>query len=245
MNKKNGSLVVANNWWIDDNICMHVPTVGEILNEYDEGRYFNVVYTLYATPYELMGQLDAMGIDYEKVSEFDLFCFAFLGMDEESSKMVFENINAKDYELAADPNDKTVHFLRNKITGHEIKREDTEKISAFLRKLQCTEKCNKKAGNSAMKKYLLEKARKKLNSAKRSKSGNVIEDMLICLMNTSEFAARSLDDALAMNIFFFNKSMRQINKKIDYDHICAGIYAGTIDSKKINLQKVHWMNLDA
>ena len=95
-----------------------------------------------------------------------------------------------------------------------------------------------------MKKYLLEKARKKLKSIKREKPQCVIEDMLVCLLNTSEFAAKSLQDAFAMNIYFFNKSMRQINKKIDYDHVCAGIYAGTIDSKKINMKKIHWMNLE-
>ena len=243
MAEKNGSLLLAKKWWIDDNICMHVPTISEVL-EFGENQYFNMIYTMYATPYELMGQLDAMGIDYEKVSEFDLFCFAFLGMAEDKCHMVFENLNTKDYKLAPDPEAEKQYLLLNETTGHMIRRKEAEQISAFLRRIQCTEKCMKKAGNSAIKKYLLEKARKALKSAKRSKSQSVIEEMLICLLNTSEFAAKSLDDAFAMNIYFFNKSMRQINKKIDYDHICAGVYAGTIDSKKINMKKIHWMNLE-
>lgn len=243
MTKKNGSLLLAKEWWINDEICMRVPTIGEII-DFDENEYFNAVYTLYATPYELMGQLDAMGIDYEKVSEFDLFCFAFLGMSEDKCSMVFENINSKDYEIVPDPENEMKPMLKNKITGNIIRSKDAEQISAFLRRLQCVEKCNKKAGNSAMKKYLLEKARKKLKSAKRAKNDHVIEEMVVCLVNTSEFAAKNIGDALAMNIYFFNRSMRQINKKIDYDHVCAGIYAGTIDSKKINMKKIHWMNLD-
>jgi len=242
MTEKNGALLLAKKWWINDDICMRVPSIGDIL-DFGESKYFSTIYTMYATPYELMGQLDAMGIDYEKVEEFDLFCFSFLGMTEEKCRIVFENINTKDYELAPDPDDKKQHLLLDKKTGHMIRKKDAEAISAFLRKLQCTEKCNKKAGNSAMKKYLLDKARRKLKSAKHDKAQNVIEDMLICLMNTSEFAAKSIQEAFAMNIYFFNKSMRQINKKIDYDHICAGIYAGTIDSKKINMKKIHWMNL--
>ena len=240
----NKSLIRATEWWIDDTICMRVPTVGDIVDDFGETKYFNTVYTLYATPYELMGQLDAMGIDFEKVPEFDLFCFAFLGLNENSGRMIFTNINPSDYKLAADPDDAQQHLLLNEKTGHMIRRADAERIAAFLRKLQCVEKCDKKAGNSMMKKYLLEKARKKLKSAKQSKSDSVIEDMLICLLNTSEFAAQTLEDALAMNVYFFNKSMRQINRKIDYDHICAGVYAGTIDSKKINMQKIHWMNLE-
>ena len=243
MAEKNGSLLLAKKWWVDDTICMHVPTIEEIL-DFGENQYFNTVYTMYATPYELMGQLDAMGIDYEKVEEFDLFCFAFLGMSEDKCRMIFENINSKDYELAPDPEDRKKHLLLNKLNGHMIRSKDADRISEFLRRLQCTEKCRKKAGNSAMKKYLLEKARKKLKSVKREKPQCVIEDMLVCLLNTSEFAAKSLQDAFAMNIYFFNKSMRQINKKIDYDHVCAGIYAGTIDSKKINMKKIHWMNLE-
>lgn len=243
MANKNKPLIYAKEWWVDDVICMRIPTIGEIL-DYGENAYFNTVYTLYATPYELMGQLDAMGIDFEKVSEFDMFCFAFLGMSEESAKMVFVNINPKEYKLAPDPDDKTKYGLINQSTGHIIRRDTAEKISAVLRKLQCTEKCTKKAGNSMMKKYLLDKARKAMSSAKRSKSNGVIEEMLVCLLNTSEFAAGSLNEALAMNIYFFNKSMRQINKKIDYDHVCSGIYAGTIDSKKINMKKIHWMNLE-
>ena len=243
MSEKNGSLLLAKKWWIDDNICMRVPTVGEVI-EFGESEYFNAIYTLYATPYELMGQLDAMGIDFEKVSEFDLFCFAFLGMSEEVCAMVFDNICSKDYEIAPDPENHGNPMLKNKVTGAAMRAKDTERISAFLRKIQCVEKCTKKAGNSAMKKYLLEKARRKLKSAKKSKSDNVIEEMIVCLINTSEFAAKNIDDALAMNIYFFNRSMRQINKKIDYDHVCAGIYAGTIDSKKIIMKKIHWMNLE-
>ena len=240
---RNGSLLKAKEYWIDDRICMRVPTVEEIL-DFGATRYFNLVYTLYATPYELMGQLDAMGIDYEKVPEYDLFCFAFLGMKAEDASMVFTNVEPGKYKLCPDKENNR-NVLVHAETGDRIAPEDADMIASFLRRIHCVEKCRKKAGNSAMKKYLLEKARKKLNSAKaRKQDEDFMENMLVCLLNTSEFAAKSIEDAYAMNLYFFNRSMRQINKKIDYDHICAGIYAGTIDSKKINMQKIHWMNLD-
>ena len=66
------SLLRTNEIKISDRISIYVPTVGEI---YDMGEeeYYNIAQLLTCVPYDLMAQLDDMGIDYEQLTEYELF----------------------------------------------------------------------------------------------------------------------------------------------------------------------------
>ena len=237
---RNGPLLIADRWHINDRVTMKVPTVREIL-EFDEIKYFDLIYRLYATPYQMMGELDAKGIDYEQISEYNLFWFAFLSISDEDASIVFEDIKPSKFNLVIRDGQEELYC---KDLDLYIDRDTASAIQDFLRKINVTDKCMKKAGNSAMKRYLLEKARKKLKSAKKSKPKRFLEDMVINAVNTSDFAAKSFSEALSMNIYAFNKSIKQTCKFLDWQNLMHGVYGGTVDSHKVNLQKAHWLSAD-
>lgn len=236
---KNRPLLIADKWWINDKIAVRVPTVGEVL-EHGEDKYFNAVYRLYATPYECMGMLDANGIDFENVSEFELFWFAFLSLSDDDAAMLFPGIDPKAFVPQKNPDNDEVVFVSPDGTIR-IDRAIAEDIAAVLRRINCVEKCTKKVGNSAVKKYLLEKARRKLKSLQDKPFEPILEDMVLKVVNTAEFAANDFETALKMNIYAFNASVRQVNKFLDWSNTMHGVYSGCVDAKKLNMNKIHWL----
>ena len=54
-------LLYADRYQINDKIHVRIPTVGEVLE--NEDAYFEIVYSIVATPYDMMVQLDESGLD--------------------------------------------------------------------------------------------------------------------------------------------------------------------------------------
>ena len=54
---------------INDKISVHVPTVNEIF-DFGDQKYYSIVQTLIATPFDLMVELDDIGIDYESITNY-------------------------------------------------------------------------------------------------------------------------------------------------------------------------------
>ena len=69
------SLLNATSVDIAPNLSVKIPTVGEILE--DEFTYYGIVSSLTASPFQFMVQLDDMGIDYTKITDYQLFTMLF------------------------------------------------------------------------------------------------------------------------------------------------------------------------
>ena len=55
------NLLKVSDYKVNDNIAVHVPTVDEIF-DFGDQKYYNIVQTLIATPFDLMVELDDIGI---------------------------------------------------------------------------------------------------------------------------------------------------------------------------------------
>lgn len=58
---------------INDNISVVNPTLASIVDDFDEQKYFQAVHSLCASGADLKWQLWDAGIDYTKISDYDLF----------------------------------------------------------------------------------------------------------------------------------------------------------------------------
>ena len=68
------NLLRISDYEINDKISVHVPTVNEIF-DFGDQKYYSIVQTLIATPFDLMVELDDIGIDYESITNYQLFLF--------------------------------------------------------------------------------------------------------------------------------------------------------------------------
>ena len=235
-------LLYADRYDINDKVYVKIPTIGEVLA--DEDKYFEIVYTIIATPYDLMVQLDDNGIDFTKITSFDLFCLLFGHLKEMDTSLVFGDLDLNKFNVAIN-NQNGNHVLRDEENDITIDRAIHGQICACLRKLLNIPKTEKQPGNEEGRLYMLEKARKKAKrKKKKQQSESQIEDLIVALVNTAEFPY-DYESVKELTIYQFYASLKQITHKVKFDKTMIGVYAGTVAFDKLSEDERSWIMMNS
>lgn len=222
---------------ITEQISLAVPTVGEILDH--EEDYYALVSMLTAMPIDFMVQLDDIGVDFTTINEYELFLILFNTIREMDTKLIFGDLDLSRFELAKHI-ESGMPVVYDEIDDIVIDRVVHTKIANALREMHHLEKDVRKPGNQEAKEYLLERARKKLKRRKKRREKSQLQQLIVAMVNTEQFKY-DFSGVRELTIYQFNESVRQIQHKIDYDNKMHGIYAGTVDPKKINQDELNWL----
>lgn len=210
------------------NLTIKIPTVGEILD--NEQKYYRIISSLTASPFQYMVQLYDMGIDYSKIDDYDLFKILFPILVKDDLSIIFGNTNVSDFSVYQHKNEELVLYSpQNNIV---IDKLMYEKLVDILRKINLIEKKMYKHGNEHAREYLIKKERKKLERYSPKKYEPYLEKNVIVLVNMSEFPY-NYDSCMGLSIYRFNQSIKQILHKVDFDNTMMGVYSGTVDVSKI------------
>lgn len=233
----NQSLLQLSSVEIVPRLTVRIPTVGEILE--DEFHYYNIVSSLTAVPFQYMVQLDDMGIDYTAITEYELFSMLFLGYTQSDLSILFGDLDMNDFKYQTIDNRMVISSNKNDIVINECVYN---KLADTIRKINLFDKVNSKPGNEHMKKYLLEKERKKLKRNAKKPKEAYLEKLVVALVNNSDFPY-NYESCMNLSIYNFNQSFKQIQHKITFDNTMLGIYSGTVDtSKMINKDALSWIS---
>lgn len=232
------SLLNSSSIEIAPNFLLRIPTVGEILE--DEYSYYNIVYSLTASPFQYMVQLDDIGVDYTQITDYELFKILFLMNKNSDLSLLFGDLNISQFDIYLDKQTKN-EVLYNPNSDITIDELVYNTLTDLIRKINLFEKIKSKPGNESAKKYLLEKERKRLKRNARKKSEPYLEKLVIALVNTNEFSF-DYDTCMDLSIYRFNQSFKQIQHKINFDNTMTGVYSGTIDTSKMtNKDSLSWI----
>ena len=236
-NKK--SLLNATSVDIVPNLSIRIPTVGEILE--DEDKYYEIVSSLTATPFQYMVQLDDMGIDFTTITDYQLFMMLFPMYAKSDLSLLFSDLDTSDFGIYInqEDNSQVIYSPNNNIIIDELIYND---LADTIRKINLFEKVKSKPGNESARKYLLEKERKKQKRNAKKPKEPYLEKLIIALVNTSEFPY-NYETCMDLSIYKFNQSFKQIQQKITFDNTMIGVYAGTVDTSKMtNKDALSWIS---
>ena len=222
---------------INDKVSVIIPTVREILK--DEDGYYNLVNILTSTPVDLMVELDDAGIDFTTITDYELFILMFRGMASKDTSLIFGDLDLSKFELKQSERNGTV-ILYDKENDIVIDRAIYGQIAAALRKIHHLERNRRKPANQEAKEYMLKRAREKAARNKKRSKDSQVESLIIAMVNTDHFKY-DFNSVLDLSIYQFNESVKQIIKKVEYDHRMGGVYAGTIDTKKLSQDDLNWL----
>lgn len=219
------------------NVDVVIPSVGEILE--NEEDYYETVSLLTAMPIDFMVQLDDIGVDFTTINEYDLFLMLFNGLREKNTKLVFGDLDLKKFEPAVwtDTGKAVLYDREDEIV---IDRVVHTQIANILRKIHHMEKDKRTPGNADAKDYLLKRAREKAKRKKKRATESQLEQLIIAMVNTEQYKY-DYEGTKELSIYQFNESVRQIMQKVDYDHKMNGVYAGTVDPKKLSQGELNWL----
>ena len=183
---------------------------------------------------------DDMKIDFTKISDWDLFCLLFNELKTRDLSLIFDELSLADFVTAEDETTGNI-VLINPHTGVKIDRVIHDQICQYLRSILRLQKNDKRPANEEARKYLIERARIKMRRRKKLSVESQIEKYIIALVNTSEFPY-TYKTVLGLTINQFYASLHQIIKKIKYDNLMIGCYAGTVNMKELDQDELNWIS---
>jgi hypothetical protein len=237
------NLLRISDYPINDKISVHVPTVDEIF-EFGDQKYYSMVQSLVSTPFDLMVELDDIGIDYESISDYQLFVLMIesLAIGQENTSILFNGLDLKNFRESISPQNKE-RILYDAKHDIVIDQMIALEICNAIRKIHFWDAPQGHAGNAEAKQYLIQRNRMKKKRLAKKPYKSFLENIIISLVNTEEFKY-DYETVMNLSVYKLNASWRQIQKKKNWEQTMNGAYFGTVDLSKINLEKISWLSPD-
>ena len=231
-------LLAGEDYRLNGEITIHQPTLREVF-DYGEKEYFNLVSNITATPADLKWQLyDYFGLYFDKVDEFEVFCLLCKGVKQKDSKIIFGKLDLSLLEAGVRNDNKELILYNIKSGKVVIDRVIYIVLVEYLRKMNGLKKNIEKAGNEHTRKFLIDLAREdyKSNEDKHYKSILFPFILFYCVEMMCDYKS-----VFHLPIYIFLEECYQILRNKKTDHLLNGIYAGTVDQKKISKNELSYM----
>ena len=205
------SMMNLKDYPVSKEISVHIPSVEEIY-AFGEQKYYSIIQSLTATPYDLMVELDDIGIDFEKINDYQLFLMMFssIAANEDNTNILFGDLDMKCFQEAEHRETKE-HVLLDVKHDIVIDRLVSLEICEAIRKMHFWQKPVGRPGNDEAKKYLIERTRIKKQRRAKLPYQSLLDNMIIKLVNTEEFPY-NYESVLPLSIYKLNASWHQIPK---------------------------------
>lgn len=171
---------------IKDGIIIHQPTLGEIC-DYGEREYFSMIHNIVATPNDMMWQLDDIGIDFTKITEWQLF-YSLLHktLDKNKTSLIFGDLDFTKFELLMDTETEDI-FLYDE--ENDIKFDEYTYIvtTDAIRRMHKIKKNEKVPGNETTRLFMIEDAREEAMYASRKPWHSSLLNLISAMTNSPGF----------------------------------------------------------
>ena len=222
-------------------ITIHQPSILEIAH-YGEQEYFSMVYTLCAIPSDMKSVLYDMNIDYEKISDFQLFCILYNLFSVQQTSILFgEEFNLQDFIPMPYPNSETNEiYLFNPKTQCAIDKIIYQQIVDYIRAMHRIVPKIEKAMDKQTKRFLIDEDRMRRNSSKNKKKESMLLPLISSLLNHS-YCSYTKQDLKYMQIYEFMDAIQRISLIMNVSARLQGMYSGFVDAKKIKPTELDWL----
>ena len=164
--------IAGRTYYVNQYIKIYSPEVYEVI-DFGEDNYYRVLNLFVRKPYDIAVELDDNGIDYQSITDWDLFVDTASQIPIEYSCILFGKFDFS--KLKAYVNDEGTKILVNQENPDIVIDEAIYRIIVtYLRYIHfISEKVEYDVGNSIAKKFLLERMRRKQKKAlKDSENGS-------------------------------------------------------------------------
>lgn len=230
-------LYIGDDYVINDKIRVLQPTIRQIA-EFGEKEFFSVVHTVTAIPSDMKSQLWDMGLDWMEVEPFDLFCMLSQTLTPDKTKLLFGDLDFTKLKPYNHPHIEGEIVLADKETGVIIDKLIYMRITSYLCKAFNITPKVEKAKNKITKQILIEEDRKRIELNKNKPFKSFLLPLISAVKVRQGYTK---DYVLNMGYFEFMDDVARLQIIHNADHLLSGVYAGTIDMKKIDKKSLNWM----
>lgn len=235
---------------VSKNIVIHQPTLSEIC-DYGEQNYYSMIYQLTSTPQAMKWQLWDMGIDYTKITPFELFYSLLYKLyPQERTSILFGDLDFTKFQTAQRTDDDSVFLYqvieKNREAGTAYEEALIDEaayniIMDYLRNVHSIPKDEKMPANESTKMILIEDARDEYRRNQNKEYHSQLKNMISSMINCEGFKYNH-SQVWDMKINAFIDSVKRISKMKNADLLLQSGYSGFgVNLKDINKKQLDWL----
>lgn len=240
MQERTFSLLGRRTYKVSDKILVNIPTVGMVRgeNEEDEANFWQEVGMFTASSYDMVVELDDMGLDFTKTSDYMVFVIQFLSyksdkLNNNVSDLLFKDFNL--WELDIDKINNEMVFV-DKNSEVIIDENIYNRLSEILTYVTGHEKPKRIKYDDYIKERYIEdcrasKKRQKKRKPKNDRSGSALDGIILRLVCNANFPY-DFETVNKVTLFDLIYSLKQIEKDISVTGLMQNRLVG------VNLKKL-------
>ena len=236
------SLLFGDTYKINQVISIRQPTFEE-LKKYDDVKYLNMVKTLCSTPSDCMALLDDIGLDFEQISDFDLFAMLSQSFTVDDTRILFgDDLDFSQLKLKYDDEiqENVLYGITSEGKFIKIDSYTYMLIVDFLRDCHGLTPNRTEAGNEFTKQWMIQDQRDEIERNKNIKQKSFFKDIIPKMVCTAGFPYdyKTVQDITVAQMI---TSMKSVLHEKSFTHLMNGIYNGTVDSSKLTSDEKRWL----
>lgn len=225
---------------INEHIIIHQPTIDEIC-DWGEEKYFSFVYSFTATPTDRKYQLSLAGVDWNDITDYELFLYSYKTFDKALSGLVFGDLDFQAFNVYKNTENEEI-FLYNTELDIKFDRSIFELSTDYLRKAHNIIRHDERAMNETTKTVLLEEAKEQYEMNKEKDSSSILLPLISTMTNMKEFKY-GWTDVWDIKINAFMDCVKAVQHIKNAEMLLASGYSGFgIDLKKINKKNLNYFS---
>lgn len=231
---------------INDYITIHQPSLQEILDFGEKNLYSSITpFTGNPTTYRL--QLWDMGIDWNKITDFELFTMLIQGMKKETTSLLFGDFDfsiLKPYmQIDSEENQTLILADNDKNPKYIIDEHLYLHIREYIRKMFDQYPKVEKAKGKMTKEMIIDEDRMNLEIATKKNNSNrsFLLPLISAMVNHPGFKYKK-NELREVKIVEFMDSVKRLQIYESTRALMSGMYSGMLDTSKMDLNKeLNWL----
>lgn len=216
------------------------PSIGDILH-FGERNFYSMLNVFIANTTSYRLQLWNMGVDWNKISDYELFCILVKSLDVESTRVLFGDLDFSLFNLySTKVDDIDVVTLYNKEQQVEINENTYKCIAEYLRLMFNIYPKVEKAKNRATKEAMIWEDELNLANSKKELNKSTLLPLVSACVNHPGFKYK-LEDLKDMGIVQFMDSVQRLQIYESTTALMKGMYSGMIDVKGLDKDALNFM----
>lgn len=231
---------------ISKHIVLHQPTLDEI-ERYGERDYYSMLYQLTATPQSMKAQLWDMGLDYTKITPYELFYQLLYRLyPQEKTSIIFGDLDFQKFQLVQRKDNSEIELYQIVQTEDGIDEVELDEftynmIMDYLRKVHIIEKDERIPANESTKMILIEDAKDEIEKNKNKEYHSQLQNLISSMVNSEGFKYNH-SQVWDMKINAFMDSVKRISKIKNAELLLQSGYSGYgISLKDVDKKQLDWL----
>lgn len=216
------------------------PTIGDVI-AIGENDFFATVNVFVTNTTQFRLQLWDSGIDWNEISDFDLFVLLYKTINQKVADLLFDNVDFSKFTIAQ-KNDTGEIVLINSESGLVIDKQVYDELHAYMQEMFKMKPENEFTKDRMLKQWWIDKDRREAarRATKKDESHFSIQALVSSMVNHPGFKYK-LQELREVGVCEFYDSVQRLQLYEQATALMKGMYSGMIDGSKIKPEQYNWM----